>query len=660
MSMQHPMSLEHSRTTSSPPLLRRGLEAVPRAVAVALAVSILLAAPVAAQPPLDELELETLTTDLPGTPVAITHAGDSRLFITLKEGLIVLWDGDRVLEQPFLDLRDHVSLEFEQGLLSTAFHPDFADNGLFFVDYTDLAGDTVIARYRVSGDPNRADAASAVTLLHIPQPFANHNGGQLQFGPDGFLYIGLGDGGSANDPMCNAQRPDTLLGKILRIDVDAGSDQPPFYGIPPGNPFAGPGDPPDEVWVLGLRNPWRFSFDRATGDLYIADVGQNVREEVDFQPAGSSGGENYGWKVMEGTLCQSDRNCPLPVPPCNAPAYTDPILEYDHSDGDCSVVGGYVYRGSAIDGLDGVYFYGDFCSGDVRAAERLGADWTSTDLDLRAPNLTTFGEDVDGELYLAGLNRSLFRLVGPGVPPPSEEPGRLELVGGDREALESAGSVTVEVVRLEGDDGAVSVRYTVGGGDAAPGEDYLATEGTLRWADGEAGTRSFEIPLVDDALPENPETVEVSLHSPGGGAVLGEPRRVTLTLLDDDLTAGPCVPGPTTLCLAGGRFRVETRWETREGDTGPGMIRSLTGDTGTFWFFDPDNLEVVVKVIDACGPPFDRFWVFAGGLTNVGVTLTVVDTEAVGTGKAALRRYENPLGTPFQPIQDTQAFATCP
>jgi len=654
--MQH----QCSSPSSAVSVLLRTLEAVGPVFAVLAFFLILPMAAATAQPPLDELELEVLTADLPGSPVSITHAGDDRLFVTLKEGLIVIWDGARVLPQPFLDLRGTVSLGFEQGLLSVAFHPDVAGNGLFFVNYTDLAGDTVVARYRVSTNPDRADPGSRVVLFTIPQPFANHNGGQLQFGPDGFLYIGMGDGGSANDPMCNAQRPDTLLGKLLRIDVDVNRNQPPFFGIPAGNPFAGPGDPPGEIWATGLRNPWRFSFDRVTGDLFIADVGQAAREEVSFQPAGSSGGENYGWKVMEGTLCQSDQGCPLPVPPCDAPDYTDPILEYGHGQGDCSVVGGYVYRGAAIDGLDGVYFHGDFCSGVVRAAERMGAEWSSTDLTLRVPQLTTFGEDVDGELYLAGLNRTLYRLTGPGEPPPPEPPGRLELLGGDREALETAGSVTVEVQRTEGDAGAVSVSYLVAGGDAVAGEDYLATEGTLGWADGESGVKSFEIPLVNDALPENPETVEITLHSPGGGAVLSTPRNATLTILDDDLVAGPCVPGATTLCLTDGRFRIEARWETREGDTGPGRMRPLTDDTGSFWFFDPDNLEMVVKVIDACGPPFDRFWVFAGGLTNVAVTLTVVDTEAVGTGGDAVRRYMNPLGTPFQPIQDTQAFATCP
>jgi len=514
----------------------------PRFVLLFAFLFVLVAAVADAQPPLETLRLETVATGLPGSPVAITHAGDERLFITLKEGLVVIWDGQRILPEPFLDLRGEVALRFEQGLLSVAFHPDYADNGLFFVNYTNLASDTVVARYRVSADdPDRADPDSREEVLFVDQPTVIHNGGQLQFGPDGLLYIGMGDGGGPRDPFCNGQRRDTVLGKMLRFEVDVEATEPPFLRIPGDNPFVGPGDPPDEVWALGLRNPWRFSFDRLTGDLFIADVGQGAREEVSFQPADSPGGENYGWKMMEGTLCQSDQGCPLPVPPCGDPAYTDPIIEYLHTDGNCAVMGGYVYRGSTLPGLDGIYFFGDFCSGIIRAAlrpESEGEGWDVRDLPLRVPNLTSLGEDVNGEIFLASLGGTLFRL-----------------------------------------------------------------------------------------------------------------RSVT--------EPGPCTPGPNHLCLVDGRFRVEARWTTQDGGSGPGVPRPLTEDTGTFWFFDPDNLEVVVKVIDACGP-FDRFWVFAGGLTNVEVRLTVVDTQALGTGLDAVREYNNPLGTPFAPIQDTQAFATCP
>jgi len=653
--------MQHGPRLSPRPVLR--LRIPGSAALVGVLGGLLVALPAPAQPPFDDLGLETVVTGLPGSPVAITHAGDERLFLTLQEGLIVVWDGERLLPEPFLDLRDRVLSGGERGLLSTAFHPEFDQNGLFFVDYTNLAGDTVVARFRVSDDPNRADRDSAVTLLQIGQPFANHNGGQLQFGPDGFLYIGMGDGGSANDPMCNAQRTDTLLGKMLRLDVDVNSDQPPFFGIPAGNPFRGPGDPPDEIWAVGLRNPWRFAFDRLTGDLFIADVGQGAREEVSFQPAGSPGGENYGWKRMEGTLCLSDRNCPLPVPPCDDPAFIDPIIEYDHSEGDCAVVGGYVYRGSAIEGLDGVYFYGDFCTGIVRAAERFGATWVSRDLPLSVPSLSSFGEDLDGELYLASLQGNLFRLTGLAAPPPPAEPGELRFVDAELSVSETAGNASVGVQRVDGDDGTVSVAYSVGGGSAIAEEDYEAVTGTLQWTDGDSSVKSFNVPVLDDETLEGPETVGISLSDPTGGAGLGSLRRATLTIRDDELTTGPCVAGPTTLCLADGRFRVETSWQDFQGGRGAGRTRPLTGDTGTFWFFDPANLEVVVKVIDACAPPFDRFWVFAGGLTNVGVTLTVVDTEALQDGASeaeAVQQYRNPLGTPFAPTQDTDAFATCP
>jgi glucose/arabinose dehydrogenase len=229
-----------------------------------------------------------------------------------------------------------------------AFHPNYVGNGFFYVSYTDAAGDSVIARYSVSADPNRADLASGVILLTITQPFSNHNGGQLQFGPDGYLYISIGDGGSGGDPQNNGQNLGNLLGKILRIDVASGFP----FAVPADNPFVGVGGAREEIWSYGLRNPWRFSFDRLTGDLFIGDVGQSSWEEVDFQPAGSAGGENYGWRLMEGSSCFN------PSTDCNNGTLTLPIREYDHTVG-CSVTGGYRYRGSANFDLEGFYFYGD-------------------------------------------------------------------------------------------------------------------------------------------------------------------------------------------------------------------------------------------------------------------------------------------------------------
>jgi glucose/arabinose dehydrogenase len=354
------------------------------------------------------LQFETIATGLP-TPVSITHAGDGsgRLFIVLQEGRILIHDGARVLPTPFLDLGSKVSSCAggcgERGLLGLAFHPDYAANGRFFVHYTNRAGHTQVVRYQVSADPNVANARSGRTILRVPQPFANHNGGQLQFGPDGYLYIGLGDGGSAGDPGNRAQNRRNLLGKILRLNVNGRAR----YTIPPDNPFVGDRGVRREVWALGLRNPWRFSFDRLTGDLYIADVGQNIWEEVNFQPAGSLGGENYGWRLMEGNHCFN------PAANCDDGSLTPPVAEYDHTLG-CSVTGGYVYRGSAVPNLAGSYLYGDFCTGVIWGArfDPLNG-WTTTVLDDTAFLISTFGEDQAGELYVADYGAgSILRVTG--------------------------------------------------------------------------------------------------------------------------------------------------------------------------------------------------------------------------------------------------------
>ncbi len=355
-----------------------------------------------------DIALQTLATGV-GPITSIARTGDARLFLTLQTGRIVIFHGGQILPAAFLDLTSLISCCGERGLLSMAFHPHYGGNGFFFVNYTNTAGDTVIARYKVSGnDGNLADAASGVILLTIAQPFANHNGGELQFGPDGYLYIGMGDGGSANDPNCNGQRDDTLLGKMLRIDVNQNVNASPFYGIPPTNPFAGAGLPLDEIWAKGLRNPWRFSFDRMTGDLYIGDVGQDLREEVDFQPRASAGGENYGWKIMEGTLCGAGdgSGCPAGTPACNSPSFKYPIYEYNHAGaGNCtgSLIGGYVYRGLSNPQLFGVYFYGDYCFGWLFGSGQM--------LTPSVPQLTTFGEDVSRELYLGTQDGKLYRLV---------------------------------------------------------------------------------------------------------------------------------------------------------------------------------------------------------------------------------------------------------
>jgi len=364
----------------------------------------------------------TLQTVIPSglsSPVALTHAGDGsgRIFITEQTGTIRIWNGTNLAATPFLDIHTIVACCGEQGLLSVAFHPNYASNGFFYVYYTDKSSpvyNLVLARYKVStGNSNIADPASGVILFTVPHPVnGNHNGGQLQFGPDGYLYMGTGDGGSGDDPPCNAQTNTVLLGKLLRVDVDQNMNQAPYYGIPPTNPFAGQGAPMDKIWDKGLRNPWRYSFDRTTGDLYIGDVGQNAYEEIDFEPAGSAGGVNYGWRVMEGFHCGNGgtTSCPVGTPPCHDPSYTLPVLEYTHSFG-CSVTGGYVYRGSQFPGLHGYYLYGDFCSGIIWGAARDAEGvWSTTQLLDTSLSISSFGQDETGKLYVLSLGGSVSRI----------------------------------------------------------------------------------------------------------------------------------------------------------------------------------------------------------------------------------------------------------
>ena len=346
-------------------------------------------------------------------PVHVTHAGDGsgRIFVVEQAGRIRILDNGVVLPVPFLDLASLVSPRVvaggEQGLLSVAFPPESAAKRYFYVNYTrDPDGATVVARYRVSaGDENVADPASEDVILTIPQPFANHNGGQLAFGPDGYLYIGMGDGGSGGDPDQVAQNPDNVLGKLLRIDVESGEVP---YGIPPTNPFLGMAGYRPEIWALGLRNPWRFSFDRGTGDLYIGDVGQGTFEEIDFQPAGDPGGRNYGWNLMEGDSCY-----PPGTVGCNRTGLALPVYVYAHSP-ECSVTGGHVYRGSAFPSLQGVYLFGDLCSGRIWGIRKNGGAWDNALLAATTLTITTFGEDESGNVYVVNYaNGDLLRIVSP-------------------------------------------------------------------------------------------------------------------------------------------------------------------------------------------------------------------------------------------------------
>jgi glucose/arabinose dehydrogenase len=335
--------------------------------------------------------------------------GTGRLFVAEQGGAIWIVSGGAVRTQPFLDLRDLISTGGERGLLGLTFHPDYRCNGRFFVDYTDRDGNTVVAEYRVSADdPNRADPASETILLHVRQPFPNHNGGEVIFGSDGFLYVGLGDGGSGGDPQGNGQRLDTLLGKLLRIDVDHPSAGR-AYGIPADNPFVGQSSARPEIYSYGLRNPWRFTFDRLDGSLWIGDVGQNRFEEVDGVPAGSGRGANFGWNRMEASHCYPDNNC-------DRSGLVLPVTEYDHSKGDCAVIGGYVYRGAAITGLAGRYLFADQCTGTIRVIDGQPKAPQAPVVLLESQRvITSFGEDDAGELYVvdAGAGELLKVVTAP-------------------------------------------------------------------------------------------------------------------------------------------------------------------------------------------------------------------------------------------------------
>lgn len=336
-------------------------------------------------------------------PVSMAHAGDGsgRIFILEQAGRVRIIEDGELIQAPFLDITDRVgSQASEQGLLGLDFHPRYTENGYFFVNYTDSSGDTSISRFQVTADPNQADSASETRLLHVPQPFGNHNGGKVAFGPDGYLYLSLGDGGSAGDPQNNGQSLDTFLGKILRLDVDG--EEP--YGIPPDNPFVSGGGLP-EIWAYGLRNPWRFSFDRLTGDLYIADVGQNSFEEINFQPAASSGGENYGWNIVEGFEC-------FRAGDCDTTGLAAPVVVYPtRSEGSCSVTGGFVYRGENLPEWQGIYLYGDYCSGRVWGLlQGENGEWQDERLFETGASITSFGEDEAGELYLVSHGGQLYRL----------------------------------------------------------------------------------------------------------------------------------------------------------------------------------------------------------------------------------------------------------
>jgi glucose/arabinose dehydrogenase len=339
-------------------------------------------------------------------PVCISHAGDSRLFVVDQHGIIRIVDpSGNVYTQPFLNITDRVVYGGEMGLLGLAFHPQYLTNGYFYVNYIGEGDSTHISRFSVSpGNPNEANPGSELKMMNIYQPFTNHNGGDLKFGPDGYLYIGMGDGGSSGDPGNRAQNPMEYLGKMLRIDVNTGSP----YAIPSTNPFYSSITVLNEIWALGLRNPWRFSFDRLNGDLWIADVGQSQMEEIDYQPAGDPGGQNYGWRCYEGNLPYNTNGC-APIA-----AFTLPVYSYPHNP-ECSVTGGYIYRGNTASPFYGHYFFADYCSDRIWTLHQVAGNWVKEDFgQFPGNNFSTFGEDVNGQIYIAGITSgSIFRVLEP-------------------------------------------------------------------------------------------------------------------------------------------------------------------------------------------------------------------------------------------------------
>lgn len=585
-------------------------------IATLFLVLTFMSARAAAQPGVPPVTLEPVLSNL-SSPVLVTNArdGSNRLFVIEQPGRIQVLQPGASMPSVFLDITARVFAGGERGLLGLAFHPHFQANRRLFVNYTRRPdGATVIAEYRVSAtNPNVVDSNETVHLV-IPQPFENHNGGMIAFGADGFLYIGMGDGGSANDPQNRSQNVDELLGKMLRINVDQANGSTP-YSSPSDNPFFGATAGRDEIFALGLRNPFRFSFDRATGQLYAGDVGQGVREEIDIITRGG----NYGWRVFEGTRCTN-----LGPAQCIAANFQAPVAEYDHTGGRCSVTGGYVYRGTRGTLPTGAYIYADFCTGEMFLLQGT----TQSFLQDTNLNISSFGEDETGELYVVNLNGTVHRLVnsctysispasrgaaaggetftvnvttqsgcgwsavsnngfinvtsgasgtgsgtvtltvalnGSGVPRTGTvfiagqiftltqpevipEAPTLQFSQPTYEFSEGAGHATAVITRTGANDFNVSVKFetidefadvscaTVTGAAYARC-DYSTTVDTINFAAGEV-SKEIRIPLVDDAHVEGSETVRLRLSETRGVAVVGTPGTATLTITDNDTTAG--------------------------------------------------------------------------------------------------------------------------
>jgi glucose/arabinose dehydrogenase len=490
-------------------------------------------------------QLPTLALGTPlggfSAPVGITHAGDGtgRLFVVQQGGQIRLVKNGALQAAPFLDIAGRISAGGERGLLGLAFPHDYARKGYFYVNYTNTAGNTVISRFRRSAaSADTADPASEQILLTIGQPFANHNGGQLAFSQrDRYLYVGMGDGGSGGDPGNRAQNPADLLGKMLRIDTETG--RPYTYTSPATNPFVSTAGFRPEIWALGVRNPWRFSFDRLTADLYMADVGQGSWEEVNFQPAASAGGENYGWRIMEGVHCFNPN-------PCSVAGLTLPILEYGHGAGDCSVTGGYVYRAGAFPRMQGLYIYGDFCSGRIWGLRRGdGGGWTNSLLLDTSIQISAFGEEESGALYVAGYNTGqIFPLVDAGQTPvatPTPTPVEIRFSSPTFTASEQQGATDIGVTRAGDTTGELFVDYATSDGTANSRGDYTTARGTVRFGPGET-LKTFTVLITNDDTQEGNEDFTVTLSNLVGNATIDGPPSRTVTVNDDDAATSPTNP----------------------------------------------------------------------------------------------------------------------
>jgi glucose/arabinose dehydrogenase len=483
----------------------------------------------------DDLPALTFGTPIRGfsSPIGIGHAGDgsNRIFVVEQGGRVRVVKSGVLQPTPFLDIAGRISAGGERGLLGLAFPPDYARKGYFYVNYTNTAGNTVISRFqRSASNADAADPASEQILLTVAQPFANHNGGQLAFSPsDRMLYVGMGDGGDGGDPGNRAQNPAQLLGKILRVDTETG--RPYTYTTPTTNPFLASIGFRPEIWALGVRNPWRFSFDRSTADLFIADVGQGSFEEIDFQPAASRGGENYGWRIMEGTHCFNPN-------PCSMTGLTLPVVEYGHNAGDCSVTGGYVYRAATYPRMQGLYFYGDFCSGRIWSLKRQnGGTWQSTLLLDTSIQISAFGEDESGNLYVASYGGGdIYPLVdnGPALPPTVTPTPEIMFGSPSVVVSETTGAASVGVVRTGDTTVDIYVDYATADGTASARKDYTAARGTFHFAPGET-LKTFNVLVTNDDTDEADETLTLSLSNFVGsrGALEGQPNRV-MTIQDDD------------------------------------------------------------------------------------------------------------------------------